>query len=136
MDRTIFDIIRIDEVFEILTSVSPDLKKQWNKYFELHYINMHKERLLFFDMMEISAIIVKLKKQKKNQSLELFFEKVELIIQRCDFDVTNLMQAGLIEGIQQICQYENIDMRHDFDAWLKPHTKKVWNELATQFIDA
>jgi hypothetical protein len=44
-----------------------------------------------------------------------------------------LLGAGLIEGIQQICQYEEIDMLKEFNAWLLPLTKKQWNFISTSF---
>jgi hypothetical protein len=46
------------------------------------------------------------------------------VLKDADSEVKNLILAGLIEGIQQICQYENIDMRYEFDPWLSPLTKK------------
>jgi hypothetical protein len=127
MDKT-YNIKQIDNVFELLVSSSSGIHAAWENYFTAYYKD-GRERLLYFDMMEISAIIIRLFKSHKSNDLKKIFENVETILHDADAEVTNLLLAGLIEGIQQLCQYENIDMRHEFDQWLLPLTKKNWDEL-------
>ena len=118
----------IDTVFELLAATSPDIKSGWEKHLTNYYKD-NPERLLYFDMMEISAIVIRLFQHNKTKDLTLFFEAVEDVLKDCDTTVENLMLAGLIEGIQQICPYQDIDMRTAFDSWLQPLTKKNWDEL-------
>lgn len=129
MNQT-YNINQIDALFEIFISSSSYIKKNWDKYYIREYKN-HKdrERLFYFDMMEVSSFVIKLFQLKKQKDLKSFFDVVELILVDCDSEVKNLILAGLIEGIQQICAYEKIDMRHEFDSWLSPITKKHWDEL-------
>lgn len=124
----------IDAVFGMLVSPSYRLKNEWLAYLQKRYANASDERLYFFDMMEIGAMIVKRYRNRRHKTLRLFFEQLDGLLQQSDPEVINLLSAGLIEGIQQICAYdERIDMRYDFDPWLLPHTKPVWDELAYGF---
>lgn len=131
MDKA-YNINQIDAVFDLLVSDSSYLKKNWAEYYHKEYKD-NRERLLYFDMMAISAFVIKLFQKKKSKDLQSFFDKVEIILKDADSEVKNLILAGLIEGIQQICQYENIDMRYEFDAWLSPLTKKNWDEITGFF---
>lgn len=133
MMRKTYNIAQIEAVFELLVSGSSELKTGWEKHLREYYKDGRRERLFYFDMMEISTIAIKLFQQNKSEDLKLFFEKVETILNDADAEVTNLIFAGLIEGIQQICQYQNIDMRHGFDRWLLPETKKGWDAITQLF---
>lgn len=124
-----YNIQQLNQVHASLISASPFLKEKWFEYLENNYSGERQERLTYFDMMEISALVICLFQQKKSNELQLFFDHVEEILLDADEEVNNLMLAGLIEGIQQICRNENIDMRCEFDQWLSPVTKKNWDEL-------
>ncbi|MCS4303476.1 hypothetical protein [Chryseobacterium sp. BIGb0232] len=127
MNKT-YTINQIDAVFDLLVSDSSYLKKKWSKYYNKEYKD-NCERLLYFDMMAVSAFIIVLFQKKKSKALQSFFDKVEIILNDADSEVENLILAGLIEGIQQICPYKKIDMRYEFDSWLSPLTKKHWDKL-------
>lgn len=127
MNKT-YTINQIDAVFDLLVSDSSYLKRKWDKYYDKEYKD-NRERLLYFDMMAISAFVIKLFQKKKSKTLQSFFDKVEVILNNSDPEVKNLILAGLIEGIQQICPYKKIDMRYEFDTWLSPLTKKHWDKL-------
>ena len=130
MKQKTYNINTLDTVFELLTSSSSYVKNNWEKYFKEEYIN-HKdrERLTYFDMMAISSFVIKLFQKKKHKELKSLFDAVEEILLDCDSEVQNLILAGLIEGIQQICPYKKIDMRYEFDTWLSHLTNKNWDEL-------
>src|SRR5215216_1595880 len=98
-----YHIAQVEMVFECLVSGSSALKKGWEKHLHEYYKDKQRERLLYSDMMEISALVIKLFQKNKTKELKLFFEKVETIINNADAEVRNLIFAGLIEGIQQIC---------------------------------
>jgi hypothetical protein len=131
MNKT-YNIKEIDNVFELLLSSSLYLKKSWNKYYKEEY-KSNDDRLIYFDMTAIGGFVIKLFQQKKSNDLKLFFDNVEIILNDSDAEIKNLILVGLIEGIQQICQCEIIDMRHEFDPWLQPLTKKHWDEITGFF---
>lgn len=133
MDSTSYTLADIDLVFDLLVSPSYQLRKEWSAYLRERYMDPTDERLYYFDMMEISAMIVKRFQKKRIKTVQQFFKQLEILLQKGDFEIRNLLLAGLIEGIQQICAYKAIDMRYDFDPWLLPHTKKNWDELAYGF---
>lgn len=121
-------------MFGMLVSPSYRLKNEWHAYLQKCYKSAADERLYFFDMMEISAMIVRRYRNKRHKTLRLFFEQLDRLLHQSDPEVLNLLSAGLIEGIQQICAHDaRIDMRYDFNPWLLPHTKPVWDELAYGF---
>lgn len=133
MDSASYTLADIDLVFDLLVSPTYQLRNEWSAYLRKRYMDPSDERLYYFDMMEISAMIVKRFQKKRAKTLQQFFKQVDMLLQKGDFEIRNLLLAGLIEGIQQICVYNNVDMRYDFDAWLLPHTKKNWDELAYGF---
>lgn len=123
-----------DLVFDLLLSPSCQLRKEWSAYLQTRYKHRGDERLYYFDMMEISAMIVRCFKHKRIKTVCLFFRQVELLLEKGDPEIRNLVAAGLIEGIQQICAYdERIDMRHDFEPWLLPLTKAEWHAQLSGF---
>jgi hypothetical protein len=125
-----YNINNIDAVFGLLISSSSYVKKNWDKYFTKEYINhQNSQRLMYFDMMAISSFTIALFHKKKQKDLKSLFDAVEEILHDCDSEVQNLILAGLIEGIQQQCQYKKIDMRHEFNTWLSPLTQQNWDEL-------
>gem|GEM_PF-6677842 len=131
-----YTLADIDLVFEHLLSPSYQLRKEWSVYLHRRYKRRKDERLYYFDMMEISAMIVRRLKHKRRKTLSLFFKQVELLMEKGDSEIRNLLAAGLIEGIQQICAYDHhIDMRHDFDPWLLPLTKTEWDAQAAGFYN-
>lgn len=127
------EIITIDEVYERLTSITPDLKKKW----KAHQAELHKDknyvRLNFIEMNDLAHLIVIKLKKKQTKNFEVFFDYVEFLLENTSHPIRDYIVAGLIEGFQQICPYHNINHHHAFDAWLKPKTKELWNELIDFF---
>jgi hypothetical protein len=121
---------KTDQVFEILISTFPELKSHWDQYLMMEY--KHEEYKtdphLYSDIAEIARFIVNKTKASDTQNFELFFEKVELILSDSDPDITNLIVIGLLEGIQNICGTE-VDYHVVFNRWLKPITKRAWDDL-------
>jgi hypothetical protein len=119
----------IESVFDFLSTSSSTLSIHWESY--LKKMNKETKRLYYFDMMEISRVIVDMFHLKKSEELKIFFERVETIYFNADFEIKSLLGAGLIEGIQQICQNEEINIKQDFNPWLLEATKKEWDEIAS-----
>jgi hypothetical protein len=71
MDKT-YNINQIDAVFDLLVSDSPYLKKSWTEYYNKEYKD-NRERLLYFDMMAISAFVIKLFQKKKIERPAIIF---------------------------------------------------------------
>jgi hypothetical protein len=109
----------IDKVFQTLTSADIALKNSFEDYLKEEYKGDDAARLDYFDIAEIGRQIVAKLKRGQTEDFQLFFDKVEEILQSCDSRIENLIVVGLFEGIQNIGGRE-INYYSDFDKWLKP----------------
>lgn len=124
-------MITADTVFHTLTSTSADLKSRWNAYINREYNDQDykTERLDYVDVGEICRFIVEKFKQQDTKNFGRFFENVEMLLVNGDDDIKNLIIVGLLEGIQNISGHENVHYHNGFNHWLKPQTKKAWDDL-------
>ena len=124
-------MITTDTVFDTLTSASADLKNRWETYINREYSNhdYKTNRLDYVDIGLICRFIVEKFKQRETNDFGIFFDSVEMLIVNGDQDIKNLIIVGLLEGIQNNSGNENVDYHNGFNHWLKPETKKAWEEL-------
>ena len=119
---------QVDKVFQTLVSVDTTLKEFFENYLQEEYKDDNTSRLNYFDITEIGRQIVDRLKDGLTQYFQLFFDKVEEILQSCDSEIENLIVVGLFEGIQNISGRE-INYYSGFDKWLKPISKSKWDNL-------
>ena len=120
--------INRDSAIELLTSVFPDLTQQWESHISAEYQNYKEERLDYVDIGEIIRYIVEKKRRNDTSGFSDFFDRVETILIYGDDYMKELMIIGLLEGIQNLCGFE-VNYKTGFNEWLKPETKKAWEEL-------
>ena len=120
-----------DTIFETLVPIFSDLKTKWDSYITDTYENnsYKTDRLDYVDIGEISRFIVNKFKRQETKDFGAFFEKVEMLLDEGDDKIDNLIIVGLLEGIQNNCGHENLDYHGGFNSWLKPLTKKAWDDL-------
>ena len=123
-----------DAALALLTSPFPDLKEQWERHKSSEYTDYQSERLDYVDIGVINRYIVDKFKVHQPKEFDDFFNRVEIILNQGDDYTKELMIIGLLEGIQNVSGWEDANY-HDFEKWLKPETKKAWNELTRFWID-
>ena len=118
----------IDKAIEALVNSLPDLKVRWDKYLQKTYNNYQQERLDYVDIGEISSHLYERIISRRMDDFDNFFDTLELILIRCSDETENLIVVGLIESLQNRCGSE-INYYTGFDNWLKPTTKKKWDNV-------
>jgi len=120
--------IKRDSALAMLVSVFPNLKLNWESYVKSEYENYSEERLDYVDIGEIIRYIIEKKKCDDTSQFEEFFNRVETILVNGDDYTKELIVIGLLEGIQNVCGFD-VDYYTGFNDWLKPETKRAWEEL-------
>ncbi len=123
------DIIDRDNALELLSSTFLDLNKQWILYKQTEYKDYQSERLDYIDIGIMIDYIVSKVKVGQTDGLDEFFNRVELILAKADDYTQNLIVIGLLEGIQNVSGWDNIDYHKGYDKWLRPATKKYWDDI-------
>lgn len=123
-----FRFKELDNILQTLCSADAGLASHFEKYLAEEYPSKDEERLSYYDVSEISRYIIERVKANETSFFNDFFEKVEEILNDCDDEATNIMVVGLFEGIQNAGGPE-INYYFGFDQWLKPVSKKHWDNL-------
>ena len=118
----------IEKVFQKLVSPDIELKNFYETYLLEEYGTSSEDRISYYDIGRIADFIKEKYKLRQTQNFETIFNNIEDILQNCDQYVSELIVIGLFEDIQNICSTE-INYYTGFDKWLKPVSKKSWDEL-------
>lgn len=118
----------LDKVYQVLLSTDKELYTFFHKYLEDEYNGNKSLMLHYFDIAEIGKFLINKLKNGNTDMFELFFEKIEEILNHGDADVQNLIVIGLFEGIQNIGGRE-INYHSAFNKWLMPKSKLMWHNL-------
>lgn len=115
----------------ILSNSCKELKADYNNYLIDSYqtLNYTEDRLPYIDIANISRFIVWKFKLNDTICFEKVFENAELILSKGSETTQNLIVVGLFEGIQNIGGWHKVDYYKGFDKWLKPYSKKAWDDL-------
>lgn len=123
-----FNGLQTEILFIELVSVDKHLKKFFKTYLHEEYQGDKAKRLDYIDIAEIGGIIVKKGKLEETEWFQVFFDKVETILNNCDSYVNDLLVVGLFETIQNTCG-TSVDYHFYFDQWLGKLSKVKWDEL-------
>ena len=118
----------VDKVFQKLVSSDTELQKFYETYLIEEYKGNLFDRLNYYDIARIADFIKEKYKIHQTQNFEAFFKNIEDVFESCDQYVGELIIIGLFEGIQNEGSTE-INYHSGFDKWLKPLSKKSWDEL-------
>ena len=115
----------------ILSNSCKELKADFNNYLLDTYQTLEytDNRLTFPDIGNISRFIVWKFKFGDTSCFDKIFENAELILNEGSETTQNLIIVGLFEGIQNVGGWHKVDYYTGFDKWLKPKSKKAWDEL-------
>ena len=127
-DKPQFTQSEIENVFQKLVSSDSSMKKYYDAYLLEEYQGDLKERLPYYDIGRIADVIREKYKSNQTDNFDILFNNIEEILQNSDHYVAELIVIGLFEDIQNAGSAE-LDYYSGFDKWLKPLSKKGWDEL-------
>ena len=115
----------------ILSNSCKELKADYNNYLIDSYQTLEytEDRLPHIDIANISRFIVWKFKFNDTRCFDNVFENAELILNKGSDTTQNLIIVGLFEGIQNVGGWHKVDYYKGFDKWLRPHSKKAWDNL-------
>lgn len=139
------DSVEIENIESLLTSDSIDektclailsnsckaLKADFKNYLLNSYqtLEYSEDRLPYIDIGNISRFIIQKFKFNDTSCFDTIFQYAELILDKRNKPAQNLIIVGLFEGIQNVGGWHQVDYYKGFDKWLKPKSKKAWDEL-------
>lgn len=115
----------------ILSNSCSELKANYNNYLLDSYktLSVTDDRLAFPDIGNIARFIIWKFKSNETDCFDRIFESAEIILQNGDERTQNLIVVGLFEGIQNVGGWYKVDYYKGFDKWLRPQSKKAWDDL-------
>lgn len=115
----------------ILSNSCKELKADYNNYLLDAYQapGFTEDRLPYLDIANISRFIVRGFKYNNTACFDKVFENAELILNKGNETIQNLIIVGFFEGIQNIGGRHEVDYHKGFDRWLRPHSKEAWDDL-------
>jgi len=123
----------IDEksALTILSNSCTELKADYYNYLLDSYqtIEYAADRLPYQDIANMSRFLIWKLKFNETACFDKIFENAEVILIKGDKSTQNLIVVGLFEGIQNIGGWHKVDYHTAFDKWLRPKSKKAWEEL-------
>jgi hypothetical protein len=107
------------------------LKADFNNYLIDSYKSLEasEDRLTYSDVGNIAHFIVWKYKANETECFDSIFQRAEQILEHGDSSTKGLIIVGLFEGIQNIGGWHEIDYYKGFDKWLRPQSKKAWDEI-------
>lgn len=125
-----YNSINRDKVISLLlNSLGDDLKDSWDEHVISSFEKSSSDKLDYVNIGEIAHYIKERILSNKTDSFQSFFVQIEDILNNCDENIENFIVIGLLEVIQNVCGNNNINYHTGFDQWLKPSTKKHWDNL-------
>lgn len=115
----------------ILASSCTALKADFNNYLLDSYqtLEFTKERLLYVDIGNMARFVVRQFKHQQTDCFNPIFSTAEQLLLKGDIETQNLIIIGFLEDIQNLAGNYGMNYHHGFDQWLRPHSKKAWQEL-------
>jgi hypothetical protein len=123
--------INQQDCLTILSNSCLELKADFNNYLINDYktLEYNKDRLNYIDIANIAHFIIWKFKFNETACFERIFNNTEVILTNGDRSTQELIVIGFFEGIQNIGGWSKVDYYKGFDQWLKPKSKKEWDNL-------
>lgn len=122
--------ISVERSMELITGCHHEVTSCWNEYLREEYNGNYLEnRDDMVDIITIVEFIVTRIKDSKPNGLKELFQAIEQVLDTGDGSSRELVVVGILEGLRNNCDIENIDYHNLFDNWFLQKTKKVWDGL-------
>jgi|GEM_PF-2441818 len=120
----------VDEAISLIINSNPELKAFWDNSIEEEYEGSYAEnREDLIDIITVVDYIIEKYKSNDTELLSTIFENIEKAFADPNIEAKELIVTGILEGIQNACDMEQLDFRGGFDSWLGAKSKKAWDGL-------
>lgn len=140
------DSIRLDELrdvkglssiddwsaIELLVNSSKGIKADYLNYMmnEHETIEPDKnDRLSYMEAGNLGHYVIWKFKKSDTKDFDAIFENAEIVMTNGTASAQNLLVVGFFEAIQNVGGWYKVDYYKGFDKWLKPNSKKAWDDL-------
>ena len=122
--------INIDQALELITTCHHEVTTCWNEYIREEYdMSYDDSRDDMVDIITIVEFIVSRLRDNQTNGLKELFASIEQAIETGDSNVKELILVGIIEGLRNNCDIENLDYHTLFNGWFNPKTQKLWDGM-------
>jgi hypothetical protein len=116
----------IEMIFKKIVSGDPEFKIYYDTYLLEEYQIEGEERIYYYDIGITGNYIGEQYNKGNTANFPQLFECIECVLADCDKYIEELIVIGLFESIQNS---SDTNFYTGFDKWLKPLSKKAWNDL-------
>jgi tRNA G18 (ribose-2'-O)-methylase SpoU len=117
---------------EILVNSSKGIKADYLNYMMDEHKTIDPEnndRLSYMEAGHLGHYVIWKFKKNDTKDFDDIFENAEIVISNGIESAQNLLIVGFFEGIQNVGGSHKVDYYKGFDKWLRPNSKKSWDDL-------
>ena len=120
----------VDEAIALIVNSNPELKAYWDNTIDEEYEGSYEEnRQDLIDIITVVDYIIEKFRSDDTSDLSAIFANIEEAFQNPSTDAKELIVTGILEGLQNGCDMEQLDFRNGFDKWLGEKSKRAWDGL-------
>lgn len=120
----------VDEAINLIVNANSEIKAYWENSIEEEYEGTYAEnRQDLIDIITVVDYIVEKYRSDDTGLLYELFDRIEQAFQNPSSDTKELIVTGILEGIQNSCNMEQLDYHKGFNPWLGPKSKRAWDGL-------
>ena len=120
----------VDEAIALIVNSNPELKAYWDNTIDEEYEGAYEEnRQDLIDIITVVDYILEKFRSNDTSDLHAIFANIEEAFQNPSTDTKELIVTGILEGLQNGCDMEQLDYRSGFDGWLGKKSKRAWEGL-------
>lgn len=120
----------VDDAIEMIVGSNKELKAFWvNSISEEYEGDYEENRQDLIDIITVVDYIIEKYKSNDTELLPDLFLNIERALANPTDDTRELVVTGILEGLQNGCNMEQLDYYTGFDAWLGELSKKYWDSI-------
>ena len=120
----------VDEAINLIVNANSELKAYWENTIEEEYEGSYAEnRQDLVDIITVVDYIIEKYRSDDTGLLYELFDRIEQAFQNPSQDTKELIVTGILEGLQNGCDMEQLDFRNGFNKWLGAKSKRAWDGL-------
>ena len=122
--------ITVDDAIEMIVGSNKELKAYWVNTIDEEYEGSYDEnRQDLIDIITVVDYIIEKYKCDDTANLPEIFANIEAALQDPTPETQELVVTGILEGLQNSCNMEQLDYHTGFNGWLGEKSKGYWDAL-------